>query len=92
VGAIDDILTIINAQIRPHVIIAGDQVVGFFLIDTIYVQTNDVATLQSLGLRKFFNRQTTPRERLRQADTSAIARLPNGHLPKLHRCFFNREL
>jgi RimJ/RimL family protein N-acetyltransferase len=54
VGAIDDILTIINAQIRPHVIIAGDQVVGFFLIDTIYVQTNDVATLQSLGLRKFF--------------------------------------
>lgn len=54
VGIIDDILTIINAQIRPHVILADDQVVGFFLIDTAYVQTNDTATLQSLGLRKFF--------------------------------------
>jgi GNAT superfamily N-acetyltransferase len=54
VGAIDDILPIINAQIRPHVILADDQVVGFFLIDTVYVQINDIATLQSLGLRKFF--------------------------------------
>lgn len=54
VGSIDDILAIINAQIRPHVILADDQVVGFFLIDTVYEQTNDFATPHSLGLRKFF--------------------------------------
>lgn len=54
VGAIDDILTMINAQIRPQVILVDDQVVGFFLIDTIYKKTNDFVAPQSLGLRKFF--------------------------------------
>jgi len=54
VGAIDDILAIINAQIRPHVILVDHQVIGFFLIDTVYAQSNDFATRQSLGLRKFF--------------------------------------
>lgn len=54
VGAIDDILTIINAQIRPHVITVADQVVGFFLIDTVYAKDNDFVTSHSLGLRKFF--------------------------------------
>lgn len=54
VGSIDDILAIINAQVRPHVILVDHQVVGFFLIDTVYAQSNDFATPQSLGLRKFF--------------------------------------
>jgi ribosomal protein S18 acetylase RimI-like enzyme len=54
VGAIDEILTNVNAQIRPHVITVDDAVVGFFLIDTVYDQSNDFAIPQSLGLRKFF--------------------------------------
>ena len=54
VGTIDDILTMINAQIRPYVITVENQVVGFFLIDTVYKKNNDFVTSKSLGLRKFF--------------------------------------
>lgn len=59
VGAIDEILSTINAQIRPHVIVSEDQVVGFFLIDIVYEQSIELTTKQNvtkknLGLRKFF--------------------------------------
>ncbi|ETX10076.1 acetyltransferase [Marinomonas ushuaiensis DSM 15871] len=54
VATIDDILASANAQIRPHVIIANDEVVGFFLIDTAYADHNDCVESNSLGLRSFF--------------------------------------
>lgn len=59
VDTIDNILTVINAQIRPHVIVSEGQVVGFFLIDTVYDKNIDLTMKQNtpkknLGLRKFF--------------------------------------
>lgn len=54
VATIDEILACANAQIRPHVIIANDEVVGFFLIDTAYADRYDFAESNSLGLRSFF--------------------------------------
>ncbi|RCX01073.1 GNAT family N-acetyltransferase [Marinomonas foliarum] len=55
VGSIDDILKNANAQIRPHVIFAEDQIVGFFLIDTTYAEKYDfVSQSHSIGLRSFF--------------------------------------
>ena len=55
VGTIDDILKNANAQIRPHVIFAEEQMVGFFLIDTNYSKTHDFASQShSIGLRSFF--------------------------------------
>ena len=54
VGTIFDILKYANAQVRPYVIIREGQVVGFFLIDTVYSKDYDFAPSSSLGLRCFF--------------------------------------
>lgn len=55
VGTIDDILKNANAQIRPHIILAEGQIVGFFLIDTTYSKNFDFAQQpNSIGLRSFF--------------------------------------
>lgn len=55
VGSIEDILANANAQIRPHVILVDNNIVGFFLIDTSYSKTYDFASQShSIGLRSFF--------------------------------------
>ncbi|RBP80011.1 GNAT family N-acetyltransferase [Marinomonas rhizomae] len=55
VGTIDEILKSANAQVRPHVIFAEDQIVGFFLIDITYSKNYDFAKQSnSIGLRSFF--------------------------------------
>lgn len=55
VGTIDEILASANAQIRPHVILVEDKIVGFFLIDTTYAKTYDfTGQSNSIGLRSFF--------------------------------------
>ncbi|WP_111638903.1 GNAT family N-acetyltransferase [Marinomonas shanghaiensis] len=54
VGTIEEILRCINAQIRPHVILVEDKVVGFFLIDTVYAKKLEIIKIKSLGLRSFF--------------------------------------
>jgi RimJ/RimL family protein N-acetyltransferase len=55
VGTIDEILANANAQIRPHIILVGDEIVGFFLIDTTYSKNYDFARQSnSIGLRSFF--------------------------------------
>ncbi|WP_219703854.1 GNAT family N-acetyltransferase [Marinomonas lutimaris] len=55
VGSIEDILANANAQIRPHVILVEDTIVGFFLIDTTYAKNYDFARQSnSIGLRSFF--------------------------------------
>lgn len=55
VATIDDILANANAQIRPHVILVEDTIVGFFLIDTTYAKTYEFARQSnSIGLRSFF--------------------------------------
>lgn len=43
VGTIDEILVNIDDKIHPHLMLADGQVVGFFLIDTLYSQQYDFA-------------------------------------------------
>ncbi|MBL4261054.1 GNAT family N-acetyltransferase [Vibrio fluvialis] len=54
VGTIDEILVNIDDKIHPHLMLADGQVVGFFLIDTLYSQQYDFAGSHHLGLRAFF--------------------------------------
>ncbi|MBY8314769.1 GNAT family N-acetyltransferase [Vibrio fluvialis] len=54
VGTIDEILVNIDDKIHPHLMLADGQVVGFFLIDTLYSQQYDFAGSHNLGLRAFF--------------------------------------
>ncbi|SHO58942.1 GNAT family N-acetyltransferase [Vibrio quintilis] len=54
VGHIQEILTIISGTVYPHLVMAGEQVAGFFLIDTAYGDQYDFAPVGCLGLRAFF--------------------------------------
>ncbi|BFM50768.1 GNAT family N-acetyltransferase [Marinomonas sp. THO17] len=54
VGKMTDILSLANAQVRPYIICDQDEIVGFFLLDTVFSQTHDFAGTHDLGLRKFF--------------------------------------
>ncbi|CAM3717435.1 Acetyltransferase (GNAT) family protein [Vibrio aerogenes CECT 7868] len=54
VGHIMDILSIVSGTVYPHLVMAGEKIVGFFLIDTAYGERYDFAHSDSLGLRGFF--------------------------------------
>ena len=54
VGTMTDILALANAQIRPYIICDQDEIVGFFLLDTVFNKSHDFADSHDLGLRKFF--------------------------------------
>lgn len=54
VGTIDEILLNMDDKVHPHVMLCGEQVVGFFLIDTTYSQRYEFAGHHHLGLRAFF--------------------------------------
>jgi len=54
VGTMAEILVNIDHAVHPHVILDGDTVVGFFLIDTQYGHKYDFAESAALGLRAFF--------------------------------------
>ncbi|GAB6261270.1 GNAT family N-acetyltransferase [Photobacterium sp. 53610] len=54
VGTMNEILVIIDNIVHPHVILDGETVVGFFLIDTRYGQCYDFSETDALGLRAFF--------------------------------------
>lgn len=54
VGPVVDILALVNAQIRPYIICDQDEIVGFFILDTVFSQSHDFADIHDLGLRKFF--------------------------------------
>ncbi|REG84949.1 GNAT family N-acetyltransferase [Marinomonas pollencensis] len=54
VGLICDILDRLNQQTQPYLVLADGKIVGFFLIDRDYKSSYHDASVQSLGLRKFF--------------------------------------
>ncbi len=54
VGTLAEILANVSEWVHPHVIVSGNQVVGFFLIDTQYSQVYTFANEDQLGLRAFF--------------------------------------
>ena len=54
VGNIEEILKCASKHVHSHVIRMGQQVIGFFLLDTQYPQNYDFCPANSLGLRAFF--------------------------------------
>ncbi|WP_442957012.1 MULTISPECIES: GNAT family N-acetyltransferase [unclassified Photobacterium] len=54
VGTMEELLVNIDDKLHPHVILDGNTVVGFFLIDTQYGHRYDFAHPEALGLRAFF--------------------------------------
>ncbi|KZN14269.1 MULTISPECIES: GNAT family N-acetyltransferase [Marinomonas] len=54
VGPMTDSLALANAQVRPYIICDQEDIVGFFIVDTVFSQSHDFADSHDLGLRKFF--------------------------------------
>ncbi|MDA0149578.1 GNAT family N-acetyltransferase [Vibrio sp. LaRot3] len=76
VGTMDEILSDVNDEVHPHVILHQDKVVGFFLIDTYYQYGYDFCLQDGLGLRAFFIDAT---EQAKGYGTRAVEAL-SGHL------------
>lgn len=54
VGIISELIAEIPNGIDSHVILAGEQIVGFFKIDTTYADNYDFTLENEIGLRAFF--------------------------------------
>jgi RimJ/RimL family protein N-acetyltransferase len=54
VGSVQEIFESIPESGHKHVVLVGDEVVGFFVIDTAYSQNYDFCSEGALGLRAFF--------------------------------------
>ncbi|UAB71492.1 GNAT family N-acetyltransferase [Vibrio sp. SCSIO 43132] len=54
VGTMEEILVNVDDKVHPNVMLSGDRIVGFFLIDTSYPASYEFAQSGSLGLRAFF--------------------------------------
>ncbi|KJY81752.1 acetyltransferase [Vibrio galatheae] len=53
VGTIEEVLVNADDKVHPHLVLADEQVVGIFLIDTIYSDRYDFAPSECLGFRAF---------------------------------------
>jgi RimJ/RimL family protein N-acetyltransferase len=53
VGTLEDILMNGSDVCHPHVIIANDEIIGLFLLDTEYSKKYDFCPAKSIGLRGF---------------------------------------
>jgi RimJ/RimL family protein N-acetyltransferase len=54
VGTVQEIFDNTPETGHKHIVLVGDEVVGFFLIDTVYSDSYDFCSKESLGLRAFF--------------------------------------
>ncbi|OAJ95751.1 GNAT family N-acetyltransferase [Vibrio bivalvicida] len=53
VGTIEEVLLNADDKVHPHLVLADDNVVGIFLIDTMYSGGYDFAPRRALGFRAF---------------------------------------
>ncbi len=53
VGTLEEILVNVSDACHPHVVIANNEIVGFFLLDIEYPENYDFCAVNSVGLRAF---------------------------------------
>lgn len=87
VGTMEEVLVNVSEVCHPHVVLVAEQVVGFFLIDTVYSAGYDFCDERSLGLRAFFIDKEYQGQGYGLAATAALKPYLKAHYSAYHHLY-----